>query len=94
MNHVAHQTIVMQFILELAKSLELDPRGCVRAFFSRLDVTQFSLSAAVSSVNIVNVSMDEDVKLVFSRRTCEEFEIVLLRSVYLPLVDHYMALSL
>jgi len=35
MNHVAHQTIVMQFILELARSLELDPRGCIRAFFSR-----------------------------------------------------------
>ena len=35
MNHVAHQTIVMQFILELAKSLDVDPRGCVRAFFSR-----------------------------------------------------------
>ena len=35
MDHVAHQTIVMQFILELAKSLELDPRGCIRAFFSR-----------------------------------------------------------
>lgn len=35
MAHVAHQTIVMQFILELAKSLETDPRACVRAFFSR-----------------------------------------------------------
>lgn len=36
MNHVSHQTIVMQFILELAKSLETDPRSCVRAFFSRI----------------------------------------------------------
>ena len=35
MTHVAHQTIVMQFILELAKTLERDPRACVRAFFSR-----------------------------------------------------------
>ena len=35
MNHVAHQTIVMQFILELAKQLDIDPRGCVRSFFSR-----------------------------------------------------------
>jgi len=35
MNHVSHQTIVMQFILELAKSLELDPRSCIRAFFNR-----------------------------------------------------------
>ncbi|KAK7503097.1 hypothetical protein BaRGS_00005723 [Batillaria attramentaria] len=36
MNHVSHQTIVMQFILELSKSLEQDPRSCVRAFFSRI----------------------------------------------------------
>lgn len=36
MNHVSHQTIVMQFILELAKSLQQDPRSCVRAFFSRI----------------------------------------------------------
>lgn len=36
MNHVAHQTIVMQFILELARSLDVDPRSCVRAFFSRI----------------------------------------------------------
>lgn len=35
MKHVSHQCIVMQFILELAKSLEQDPRSCVRAFFSR-----------------------------------------------------------
>ena len=35
MKHVSHQTIVMQFILELAKSLQQDPRSCVRAFFSR-----------------------------------------------------------
>lgn len=35
MGHVAHQTIVMQFILELARSLKVDPRGCVKGFFSR-----------------------------------------------------------
>lgn len=40
MNHVSHQTIVMQFILELAKSLELDPRGCIRAFFSRIKLAE------------------------------------------------------
>lgn len=36
MRHVAHQTIVMQFILELARTLERDPRACVPAFFSRI----------------------------------------------------------
>ena len=34
-HHVAHQTIVMQFILELARSMKVDPRQCVRAFFAR-----------------------------------------------------------
>jgi len=36
MVHVAHQTMVMQFILELAKSMKIDPRQCVRPFFSRM----------------------------------------------------------
>ncbi|XP_058587646.1 hsp90 co-chaperone Cdc37-like [Neofelis nebulosa] len=33
---VAHQTIVMQFILELAKSLKVDPRACFRQFFTKI----------------------------------------------------------
>lgn len=36
MEQVAHQTIVMQFILELAKSLKVDPRGCFRQFFAKI----------------------------------------------------------
>ncbi|KAM9844119.1 hsp90 co-chaperone Cdc37 [Aulostomus maculatus] len=36
MEQVAHQTIVMQFILELAKSLKVDPRGCFRQFFNKI----------------------------------------------------------
>ncbi|CDQ81090.1 hsp90 co-chaperone Cdc37-like isoform X1 [Oncorhynchus nerka] len=36
MEQVAHQTIVMQFILELAKSLKVDPRGCFRQFFDKI----------------------------------------------------------
>jgi cell division cycle protein 37 len=40
MSHVSHQTIVMQFILELARSLDLDPRGCIRAFFSRIKLAE------------------------------------------------------
>lgn len=38
MDQVAHQTIVMQFILELAKSLKIDPRGCFREFFQKIKV--------------------------------------------------------
>ncbi|XP_036949665.1 hsp90 co-chaperone Cdc37 isoform X2 [Acanthopagrus latus] len=36
MEQVAHQTIVVQFILDLARKLEVDPRGCFRQFFSRI----------------------------------------------------------
>ncbi|XP_051558716.1 hsp90 co-chaperone Cdc37-like isoform X2 [Myxocyprinus asiaticus] len=36
MEQVAHQTIVMQFILELAKSVQVDPRGCFRQFFNKI----------------------------------------------------------
>ncbi|XP_059848305.1 hsp90 co-chaperone Cdc37 [Hypanus sabinus] len=36
MGQVAHQTIVMQFILELAKSLKVDPRACFRQFFTKI----------------------------------------------------------
>lgn len=35
MAHVAHQTICMQYILELSKQLDMDPRGCVASFFTR-----------------------------------------------------------
>ena len=36
MERVAHQTIVMQYILELAKQLHRDPRSCVPGFFERI----------------------------------------------------------
>ncbi|XP_069623190.1 hsp90 co-chaperone Cdc37 [Ranitomeya imitator] len=36
MEQVSHQTIVMQFILELAKSLKVDPRACFRQFFTKI----------------------------------------------------------
>ncbi|KAG7222571.1 hypothetical protein INR49_016168 [Caranx melampygus] len=36
MEQVAHQAIVMQFILDLARTLEVDPRGCFRQFFSKI----------------------------------------------------------
>lgn len=39
MEHVAHQCIVMQFILELSKTLKYDPRACVAPFFSKMDTT-------------------------------------------------------
>ncbi|KAG1683981.1 Hsp90 co-chaperone Cdc37 [Nymphon striatum] len=38
MQHVAHQTICMQYILELSKQLDTDPRACVSSFFSRIQI--------------------------------------------------------
>lgn len=35
MAHVAHQTICMQYILELAKQLDYDPRACLDSFFAK-----------------------------------------------------------
>ncbi|XP_045454688.1 hsp90 co-chaperone Cdc37 [Melitaea cinxia] len=40
MAHVAHQTICMQYILELSKQLDVDPRACVGSFFSRIQVAE------------------------------------------------------
>merc|ERR1712134_125444 len=35
MEQVSHQAVILQFILELAKSLKVDPRGCFRQFFDK-----------------------------------------------------------
>ncbi|XP_065163824.1 hsp90 co-chaperone Cdc37 [Atheta coriaria] len=40
MNHVAHQVICMQYILELAKQLSCDPRACLDAFFSKIQIAE------------------------------------------------------
>jgi len=36
MDHVAHQAIAVQFMLELAKQTDMDPRACSAAFFSKM----------------------------------------------------------
>ncbi len=38
MEQVAHQAVVMQFILEMARNTEQDPRGCFRQFFQKAKV--------------------------------------------------------
>jgi len=35
MKQVSHQAVVLQFILELARSIKVDPRGCFRQFFEK-----------------------------------------------------------
>jgi len=36
MQHVSKQVVAMQYILELAKQLDCDPRSCIGAFFTRI----------------------------------------------------------
>jgi len=45
MHHVAHQCIVMQFILELSKTLKYDPRACVGPFFSKMSTANKEYNA-------------------------------------------------
>ncbi|XP_069132175.1 hsp90 co-chaperone Cdc37-like [Argopecten irradians] len=40
MHHVAHQTIVMNFIMELSRNMDIDPRACVRPFFSKIKLEE------------------------------------------------------
>ncbi|XP_074029986.1 cell division cycle protein 37 [Leptinotarsa decemlineata] len=46
MEHVAHQTICIQYILELARQLDYDPRACVDAFFSKIKVAEVEYKAS------------------------------------------------
>ncbi len=38
MEQVAHQCIAMQYLLELAKQLGLDPRACISSFFTKIQL--------------------------------------------------------
>lgn len=40
MAHVAHQCICMQYILDIAKQLDVDPRACLDSFFQRIQVAE------------------------------------------------------
>lgn len=49
MGHVAHQCICMQYILELSKQLDVDPRSCVSSFFSRIQICDADYKAQFES---------------------------------------------
>lgn len=40
MEHISKQVISMQYILELAKQLDRDPRSCVSSFFTRIQTAE------------------------------------------------------
>uniref|UniRef100_A0A672LAB7 Hsp90 co-chaperone Cdc37-like 1 n=1 Tax=Sinocyclocheilus grahami TaxID=75366 RepID=A0A672LAB7_SINGR len=60
MEQVAHQAVVMQFILEMARNSQQDPRGCFRQFFQKakagqegyLDVFHTELNAFKQRVKV------------------------------------------
>ncbi|XP_029469372.1 hsp90 co-chaperone Cdc37-like 1 [Rhinatrema bivittatum] len=64
MEQVAHQAVVMQFIIEMAKSCNVDPRGCFRLFFQKakeaeegyLEVFKSELEAFKSRVRVYSKS--------------------------------------
>jgi len=49
MCHVAHQCICMQYLLELAKQLDCDPRACISSFFTKIQVADEEYKAAFYS---------------------------------------------
>ncbi|XP_064356358.1 hsp90 co-chaperone Cdc37-like 1 isoform X3 [Dromaius novaehollandiae] len=64
MGQIAHQAVVMQFIIEMAKSCNVDPRGCFRLFFQKakageegyLEAFKTELEAFKSRVRIYSQS--------------------------------------
>uniref|UniRef100_UPI00358E9D25 hsp90 co-chaperone Cdc37 isoform X2 n=1 Tax=Myxine glutinosa TaxID=7769 RepID=UPI00358E9D25 len=77
MKQVAHQTIVLQFILELSRSLKCDPRSCFPSFFSRVKTSdKVYLEAFQSEVCGFEERVREraQVRLERARREAEEEE--------------------
>ncbi|XP_026863091.2 hsp90 co-chaperone Cdc37-like 1 isoform X1 [Electrophorus electricus] len=68
MEQVAHQAVAMQFILEMARNTQQDPRGCFRQFFQKakagqegyLDVFQTELEAFKHRVREYAVKSNRD----------------------------------
>ena len=59
MAHVAHQCICMQYLLELAKQLETDPRACISSFFTKIQVAEnISRSIVFGQMEIADMPLD------------------------------------
>merc|ERR1712018_807740 len=46
MEQVAHQCICVQYLLELAKQLDVDPRSCIASFFSKIQIADLEYRKA------------------------------------------------
>merc|ERR1712018_203006 len=46
MEQVAHQCICVQYLLELAKQLDVDPRSCISSFFTKIQIADLEYRKA------------------------------------------------
>ncbi|NWI65944.1 CD37L protein, partial [Todus mexicanus] len=78
MEQIAHQAVVMQFIIEMARSCNVDPRGCFRLFFQKakvregdyLEAFKTELEAFKSRVKICSQSQGFQAMLVHNPSVC------------------------
>lgn len=56
MDQVAHQAVVIQFILEMAANSQQDPRGCFRQFFSKAKVGTHVPSTVAQQSDVVGTN--------------------------------------
>ncbi|XP_071302019.1 hsp90 co-chaperone Cdc37-like 1 isoform X2 [Agelaius tricolor] len=65
MEQIAHQALVMQFIIEMARSCNVDPRGCFRLFFQKAknaNDLQGCINRSVCNLNSM-LQKDEEAKI-------------------------------
>ena len=79
MEHVAHQSIVMQFILELAKQLDIDPRACIGSFFSRIKLADKQYKDAFNDEYTAFKSRIQDRAKIKIEQALEEQQAVIFR---------------
>jgi len=69
MEQVAHQAVVMQFILEMASNSQQDPRGCFRQFFHKAKVRQINV---LLTLNVLLLPVYISVALILTMQGCAE----------------------
>ncbi|XP_014252221.1 hsp90 co-chaperone Cdc37-like [Cimex lectularius] len=77
--HVAHQCICMQYILELGKQLEVDPRACVSSFFTKIQICGEDYKSSFDDelkafINRVRRRAEEKLEMAIQEQEIEERE--------------------
>lgn len=63
MEQVAHQAVVMQFILEMASNSQQDPRGCFRQFFHKAKVSHRQFIYCIMYLYLLSLYCNYDPRL-------------------------------